>query len=91
MLATAACAAAALAAVDASAASAAAGSSSSSSFVLLRSLSCNKAISFLELTSLSFHVCLVVDVLEDVDVGQAFVEVCICNRCNAKMGGPLVG
>jgi hypothetical protein len=66
-------------------------SSSSSFFVLLRSLSCNEAISFEELASLVSHVCLEFNVQKDAEIGQACVEVCICNYCNVQVGGPPVG
>jgi hypothetical protein len=62
-----------------------------SSIVVLFTLSCDKAISFEELTSFAFHVCLEVNVRQDVEAGQGLVEVCICDRCDARVWGPPVG
>jgi hypothetical protein len=61
----------------------------------LSSLSCNEAISFVEVANLAFHVCLEVDVSEDVVVVHTCVEKCICksdcNCCYVRVGGPPVG
>jgi hypothetical protein len=50
-----------------------------------------KPISLEELVSLAFHVCLELDVRKDVEAGQGCVGVCICDRSDARVGGPPVG
>jgi hypothetical protein len=85
VLVTAATSAATSAAVVAAAASAAAAAAA------LLSSSCDEATSFEELASLAFHVCLKVDVRKDVEAGQGLVKVCICDRCDARVGGPPIG
>jgi hypothetical protein len=59
----------------------------SSVFILLFALSCYKAISFEELVSLASHVCLELGVWKDVEAGWGFVEVSICDRCDARVRG----